>query len=401
MILQTLLMAMRELRRNKMRSFLTMLGIIIGVSAVIALVNIGQAASESVRQQIGKLGENLLIVSPGAGRHQASYTPAQPFTMGDVDAIRREVTRAKYVAPTAQTSQDLVIGNKNSHSTILGGTNEYLQTRDYTLAGGRKMTDGEIKAGRAVCIIGETVRQNLFGAGDPLGAQMRVGKVSCQIIGLLEAKGQSGMGQDQDDIVIMPLRAVQRRLIGTTDINSIFVTADSSATTAVAEQQITDLLRQRRHIGKGADDDFSVRDMQEIAQAVSATTGTLTALLGAIAAVSLLVGGIGIMNIMLVNVTERTREIGIRLAIGALARDVMLQFLVEAVVLSTLGGIIGMVVGVGASFGVTHAMGMPFIVQPGTLVLAFGFSAVVGIAFGYLPAHKAARLNPIEALRHE
>ncbi|MEB2310889.1 MAG: ABC transporter permease [Sorangiineae bacterium] len=401
MIFQTLMMAMRELRRNKMRSFLTMLGIIIGVSAVIALVNIGKAASESVRDQIGKLGQNLLIVSPGAGRRSSSYTPASPFTMADVEAIRSEVRRAKYVAPTAQTSQDLVVGNKNSRSTIIGGTNDYLLTRDYTLASGRKMTDGEVKAGRAVCVIGETVRQNLFGSGDPLGAQMRVGKVSCQVIGLLTAKGQSGMGQDQDDIVIMPLRTVQRRLIGTTDINTIFITAESSASTAVAEQQITDLLRQRRHIAKGADDDFSVRDMQEIAQAVSASTSTMTTLLGAIAAVSLLVGGIGIMNIMLVNVTERTREIGIRLAIGALASDVMLQFLVEAVVLSTLGGLIGMAVGVGTSFAVTHSMGMPFIVEPGTLFLAFGFSAAVGVLFGYLPAHKAARLNPIEALRHE
>ena len=401
MIVTTLFMALRELRRNAMRSFLTMLGIVIGVCAVIALVNIGEGATAKVSQDIGRLGDNLLIVSPGAGRRSSTYVQAPGFTADDIAAIQREVTSVSRVAPTVGSQQLLVWGNNNHRSTVTGSTNDYLAVRSHTLEAGREFSAAELSSGHGVCIIGQTVRRELFGAVDPLGQSMRVGKLSCLVTGLLQSKGQSGMGQDQDDLVIMPLRAVQRRLVGTTEIGAIFVTARSSALTGSAERQLGSLLRQRRRIPPGSDDDFSVNDMKEIADAMSAATGTLTALLGAIAAVSLLVGGIGIMNIMLVSVTERTREIGIRLAIGALATDVLFQFLIEAVVLSTLGGTIGIALGLALSWTVTQAMGVPFLIQPGVLLLAFGFSAAVGVLFGYLPAHKAAKLNPIEALRHE
>jgi putative ABC transport system permease protein len=397
----TLVMALKELRRNAMRSFLTMLGIVIGVCAVIALVNIGEGATAKVSQDIGKLGDNLLIISPGAGRHSASFTPAPGFDDADVAAIQREIPSLSHVAPTAGTRQLLVWGNDNHQSTVTGTSNEYVDVRGYELVEGRTFLPSEESSGRPVCLLGQTVKTELFGERPPLGESIRVGKVSCLVIGLLGAKGQSGMGQDQDDLVIMPLRAVQRRLIGNTDVSAIFVSAKSAELTGSAQRQLEALLRQRRRIPPGGENDFTVRDMKEIADAMGSVTGTLTALLGAIAAVSLIVGGIGIMNIMLVSVTERTREIGIRLAIGALATDVLFQFLIEAVVLSTLGGCIGIGLGLGSSYAAARALGVPFVVRPGILLLAFGFSAAVGVLFGYLPAHKAARLNPIDALRHE
>ncbi len=401
MIFSALSMALKELRRNATRSVLTMLGIVIGVCAVIALVNIGEGTTQKVSQDIGKLGDNLLIINPGAGRRSATFVQAPAFTQDDVEAIRREVTSVSKIAPTASSQQLLVWGNRNFQAAVTGSNNDYLGVRGYTLASGRTFAASELTSGRGVCILGETVRAELFGETPAVGETVRVGKVSCLVIGLLEAKGQSGMGQDQDAVVLMPLRAVQRRILGNTDINAIFVSAKSAALTTSAEGQITGLLRSRRRVPAGADLDFSVRNMKEIAETMSAATGSLTALLGAIAAVSLVVGGIGIMNIMLVSVTERTREIGIRLAIGALASDVLIQFLIEAVVLSTLGGVIGIGLGLAVSFSVTNAMGVPFLIQPGVLLLAFGFSAAVGVLFGYLPAHKAAKLNPIEALRHE
>jgi putative ABC transport system permease protein len=394
-------MALRELRRNTTRSILTMLGIVIGVCAVIALVNIGEGTTQKVSQDIGKLGDNLLIINPGAGRRSATFVQAPAFTVEDADAIARDISSVGKVAPTASAQQLVIWGNTNYQAAITGSNNDYLPVRGYTLKSGRTFSTSELSSGTGVCILGETVRAELFGETSALGETVRVGKVSCLVIGLLEPKGQSGMGQDQDAIVLMPLRAVQRRLLGTTDINAIFVSAKSAEVTSSAESQINSLLRERRRIPSGAEADFSVRNMKEVAETMSAATGSLTALLGAIAAVSLVVGGIGIMNIMLVSVTERTREIGIRLAIGALASDVLVQFLIEAVVLSTLGGVIGIGLGLTVSYSVTNAMGVPFVFQPGVLFLAFGFSAAVGVLFGYLPAHKAAKLNPIEALRHE
>jgi len=397
----TLLMALREIRRNTLRSFLTMLGIVIGVGAVIALVTIGEGATARVTADIGKLGDNLLIVTPGGDRRSGAFTAAQAFKREDATALAREISGIERVAPTATRQALAVSGNRNLRTQVVGTTSDYLDVRAYTLAKGRRFTDVESASGGLVCIVGATVARELFGSGDPLGVSIRLDKLSCEIIGVLGAKGQSGMGQDQDDLVLLPLRTAQRRLAGNDDVNAIYVTAKSSHSTARVKSQIESLMRERRRVGPAAPDDFRVRDMQEIAETMSAATGTLTALLGAIAAVSLVVGGIGIMNIMLVNVTERTREIGIRLAIGARAREVLLQFLIEAVVLSTIGGLLGISAGLGGSVLATRALSLPFVFLPDVLLLAFAFSALVGVAFGYLPAHKAARLNPIEALRHE
>jgi putative ABC transport system permease protein len=401
MILATLLMALRELRRNTLRSLLTMLGIVIGVGAVIALTNIGEGATARVKADIGKLGDNLLIVRPGAQRRSISFTQAPAFKLADVDAIRREVSGVNQVAPTAGSSQLAVWGNQNRQTTIMGADNAYLDVRGYSVAQGRKFAASELSSGSAACLIGATVQREMFGERDALGQSVRVGKISCTVVGVLASKGESGIGQDQDDMILMPLRTVQRRLIGNTDVSTIFLSARADRSTQSVEQQTEALLRQRRGLQAGQESDFMVRDMQEVAETMSQATGTLTALLGAIAAVSLLVGGIGIMNIMLVNVTERTREIGVRLAIGALASDVLIQFLLEAVVLSAFGGVLGIGLGLGLSWSVTRALGLPFLVKPPILMLAFGFSAMVGVLFGFLPARKAASLNPIEALRHE
>jgi len=401
MIRITLVMALREIRRNTLRSFLTMLGIVIGVGAVIALVTIGKGASARVTSDIAKLGDKLLIVSPGGMRRSGGFSAAAAFSQDDVDAIKREITGAERVAPTVTRQALAVWGNRNWQTSVTGTTSDYLEVRAYTIKKGRRLSDAEVRSGQTLCLLGATVEHELFGSADPLGSTLRLDKLSCEVVGVLAAKGQSGMGQDQDDVVLMPLRAVQRRLAGTNDVSSVYVSAGASHSTARVKAQLEALLRERRRIPQGADPNFSVRDMQEIAEAMSSATGTLTALLGAIAAVSLLVGGIGIMNIMLVNVTERTREIGIRLAIGALAHEVLWQFLVEAIVLSMLGGTIGILLGLGGSLAATRSLEVPFVIAPNILMLAFGFSAVIGVLFGYLPAHKAARLNPIEALRHE
>jgi len=400
-IVVTLVMALREIRRNTMRSFLTMLGIVIGVGAVIALVTIGEGATKKVTNDISKLGDNLLIVMPGGSRRSSGFSAASGFAKEDVDAIKRDVPGAERVAPTVGRQSLAVWGNRNWRTSVTGTTHEYLAVRAYTIEKGRGFTEAESGSAQPICVVGATVVKELFAGIDPVGESVRLDKVSCEVIGVLTAKGQSGMGQDQDDVVLMPIRTVQRRMAGNNDISSVYVTVAAQRSTARVKEQIEDLLRERRRIAEGAEDDFSVRDMQEIAQTVTSATGALTALLGAIAAVSLLVGGIGIMNIMLVNVTERTREIGIRLAIGALAREVLLQFLIEAVVLSMIGGLIGISLGLIGSWAAARALGVPFVIIPNILVVAFLFSALVGIIFGYLPAHKAARLNPIEALRHE
>ena len=305
------------------------------------------------------------------------------------------------MAPNASKSTQVIYGNKNWSTTVTGSTNAYLQVRDWSLKSGRQFTVGELRAGKAVCILGTSVRNQLFGAQEPLGATIRLEKLSCKVIGELESKGQSSFGQDQDDFVLLPLRAVQRRIAGNTDVNSIYVSAQDGVSTEKVKRDIERLMRERRRISAGEDDDFHVNDMQELVSMMTGTTQVLTGLLGAVAAVSLLVGGIGIMNIMLVSVTERTREIGIRLAIGALEREVLLQFLVEAVVLSSLGGIIGIVLALAGSVVLADLMQVPFVFNPGIIATAFLFSAALGVIFGYFPARRAAQLDPIEALRHE
>jgi putative ABC transport system permease protein len=401
MLWPTVVMALREIRRNALRSFLTTLGIVIGVGAVIALVTLGEGATTRVTSDIARLGENLLIVSPGARRHGAAASDAPPFEMEDVEAIRREISGLVGVAPASSRQLLVIAGNRNWRTTVTGTTPEYLKVRGYKLEAGRLFEPGELSAGRPVCVIGQTVREELFGARDPLGDTIRVDRLACPVVGLLADKGAAAMGMDQDDLVLMPLRAFQRRIAEEAKVQTIFVKVAQGRPTILAQRQIEELLRERRHAPAGQGDDFRVRDMAEITSTLTSATATLTALLGAIAAVSLLVGGIGIMNIMLVSVTERTREIGIRLSIGALPREVLLQFLVEAAVLSSLGGAVGMALGLGGSFFAARAFEIPFQVIPRILAIAFSFSALVGVVFGYLPAQRAARLNPIEALRHE
>lgn len=401
MIWATLIMSLREVKRNALRSFLTMLGVMIGVGAVIAMVTIGEGATQKVRNDVSALGENLLVVSPGAARRGPERTPAVPFEEADLEAIAREISGIKVLAPTTQTSSTVVSGNQNWPTSIIGVDEAYFEARGYKIDIGRIFSETELGAGTPVCILGKTVRENLFGTAIPMGQRIRVKQASCLIIGVLVSKGQAAMGGDQDDVVLMPLSAVQRRITGNLNIGSIYLQTDDAAQGPIVQAAIEDLLRERRHVLPGADDDFNVRNMQEIADTMSSVTASLTALLGGIAAVSLLVGGIGIMNIMLVSVTERTREVGTRLAIGALASEVLLQFLVEAVVLSMLGGVLGILFGLGLSYLATQSLVLPFSVSPTVVVGAFAFSAAVGVFFGYLPARKAARLNPIEALRHE
>jgi putative ABC transport system permease protein len=366
------------------------------------MVSIGQGATASVTERISALGDNLLILSPGADRHHgAPDAGTKPFDLSDVDAIRKQVPGLKAIAPTSQKALVAVYGNTNWRTQVYGSTQQFFEVRNYTIAQGRLLNAGDEAGAASVCVIGETTRQELFGRESAVGAAIRLGRTPCTVVGVLKAKGSSAMGSDQDDLVVMPLKAVQRRIVGNRDIPTVFLSVRNKADTGRVKAQVEGLMRERRQIAPGSEDDFNVRDMQEIVDTMSQTTAALTALLGSIAAVSLLVGGIGIMNILLVSVTERTREIGIRLAIGALGHEVLLQFLVEAIVLATFGGVIGVVFGMIGAYAATHSMGLPFVVSPALTLLAFVFSALVGVLFGYLPARKAARLNPIDALRHE
>jgi putative ABC transport system permease protein len=402
MILNTLILALRALTRNLLRSLLTMLGIVIGVAAVIAIVTLGNGATESVTSQVSSLGDKLLFINPGAGQGNGQGGSAvRQFTLKDSEAIAREISGVLGVSPSAGTQVTAVYGNRNWSSTITGITADYFPVRNASVIRGAEFNELQYQSGRLVCIIGKTVREELFGAVDPVGSVIRLGSTACEIAGELESKGQSSFGNDQDNVILAPLRAVQTRLIGNEDITTINVSIASWAENAEVQARIETLLRERRNLGEHDDDNFRVMDPTEIAGVLGNVTGVLTLFLGAIAAVSLLVGGIGIMNIMLVSVTERTREIGIRLSIGALESEVLAQFLVEAVILTTLGGIIGVGFGLLASFAASRALGFPFIVDPAVLMIAFVFSALVGVVFGYMPARRAAQLDPIEALRHE
>ncbi|WP_336366827.1 ABC transporter permease [Marinobacter sp. C2H3] len=396
-----LTLAGQAIRRNTLRSFLTTLGIVIGVASVVTMVQLGQSATQSVTERIASIGSNLLFVIPGTAQRGPGNVraTAEPFDLADAQALARDIADVR-VAPALNTTVTVVAGNVNDSVPVVGTTNGYFPVRNHPLAYGREFQPGELASGAAVCVIGQTLVEDLFSGREPLGATLRVRPSACQVIGVLSEKGES-MGQDRDKIVLMPIKAVQRRLVGQLDVDAIYVSALVDGTTGQVQGQIESLLRQRRHISAGAPDDFYVRDTQDIADALEGTTRTLTLLLGAIATVSLLVGGIGIVNIMLVSVTERTREIGIRLAIGARARDVLMQFLVEAVVLSTLGGLVGLLVGLLATVGATWKLDMPLVLSPAIMALGFGFSVAIGIVFGFVPARKAARLNPIDALRHE
>jgi putative ABC transport system permease protein len=398
----TIVLAMREIRRHLLRSFLTVLGIVIGVAAVVTMVTLGKGATAAVREQISGLGANLLQIRPGQGFGRGGGGPAPPdFEMDDVTAIRDQVAGVVASVPLAQSSALAVRNAANWSTTINGTTADYFAAQQWATAAGRTFTPAEQQSGKAVCVIGTTVQRNLFRGEDPLGQRIRLRDLSCEVIGTLVTRGQGGFGNDQDDVVLMPIKAVQRRFTGKRDVRLIMVQVDPAYDTAAVTASIQSLLRERRNIRGAKQDNFNIFDTAQISETLQGTTRILTALLGAVAAVSLLVGGIGIMNIMLVSVTERTREIGIRLAIGAVGREVLLQFLVEAVVLSCLGGVIGLVLALVASWALAPVLQVPFLFDPQINLVAFGFSALIGIVFGYFPARSAASLNPIDALRHE
>ena len=401
MWLSTLLLAMRSIRRNLLRSFLTILGIVIGVSAVITMVTVGNGATLAIQNQISGLGTNLLQVRPGQRLGHGGGGGAPPFKEADAEAIGSQIGSIAAVAPEARSGAVLVLDGRNWSSSIIGSTNQWLFTGNWKLADGRSFNDDEQLAGAGVCLIGETVRRELFGSRAAVGLSMRVKQISCEVIGVLAPKGQGAFGNDQDDVVLMPLHTLQRRITGNTRVNTLMVSMADGADPERVKAGITELLRERRKLSTTDEDNFNVLDTKQLGETLSGTTKVMTTLLGAVAAVSLLVGGIGIMNIMLVSVTERTREIGLRLAIGALEREVLLQFLIEAVVLAALGGVLGIALATAASIGLANFMEVPFVFNPGVNVIAFLFSAGIGVLFGYFPARRAARLDPIEALRHE
>jgi putative ABC transport system permease protein len=401
MMANALRLALRAIRRNVLRSTLTGLGIVIGVAAVVTMVNLGRGATEQVTAQIADLGSNLLMLQPGQRRGFGVSGAAAPFDLADAAAIAREVRGVAAVSPSAARPATAVYANENWSTMVYGVDNAYFAVRDWPLELGREFTAGELRAGEPVCVLGATVRAELFGNLSPLGARIRLRNLSCSVIGVLQDKGQSVMGSDQDDLVLMPLRAYWRRLAADRDVGLIQVSAREGVDTAKVSRDISELMRERRRLAPGEEEDFRVLDMKEIAETVAGTTRVLTALLGTVAAVSMVVGGIGIMNIMLVSVTERTREIGIRLAVGAMERDVLLQFLVEAAVLAALGGVLGLVLGGVATYLISGFLDVPFAFDVPIALLALGFAALVGLAFGYFPARKAARLDPIEALRYE
>ena len=402
MLWETVKLAMSSIRRNVLRSVLTLLGIVIGVGAVIAMVTLGNGASSKVQENLAKLGSNMLIVRPG----QSTFGPggtsdARAFDERDVAALKNNLTGIKGVAPTAQKQAKTVYGSLNYDTSVTGTNSDWFAVQDWTLADGRVFSDSEMRAGASVCVIGATITRELFGAQDPIGERLRIGNFSCEVIGHMAAKGQSAFGSDQDSIVVLPLRTYHRRIAGNTRVGTISISVIDANDIARVQRDAEDVLRERRRIVPGEEDDFTIRDLTQILATMASTTTILTGLLGAVAAVSLLVGGIGIMNIMLVSVTERTREIGIRLAIGALERQVLTQFLVEAVVLALFGGVLGIAIGLGLAAVGSAVMDVPFNADLRVIALAFAVSALIGVVFGFFPARRAARLDPIEALRRE
>jgi putative ABC transport system permease protein len=403
----TLRISFRALKVNKMRSALTMLGIIIGVGAVIAMLAVGTGASKKISEQISSMGSNLLIILPGAttsGGVRMGAGTQPTLTMADAEAIQKECPAVQDVAPILNGVAQVVYGHQNWSTGVVGTTQGMLTVRDWTIASGRPFTQQDVKSATKVCLLGQTVVDNLFGDMDPVGQIIRIKKVPFTVIGVLTKKGQSAQGQDQDDTIYIPVTTAQKKLFGTTFpgmVRIMMVKAKSTEDLAPAEKQINELLRQRHHIGMKQENDFTVRNLTQIMEAAEQSTKVMTLLLGAIASVSLLVGGIGIMNIMLVSVTERTREIGIRMAIGAKTWDIRLQFIIEALTLSLIGGTVGIIVGVSGSKILSVLAGWSTVISPFSILLAFGFSGLVGIFFGFYPAYKASLLDPIDALRYE
>jgi len=403
-IIETNRIALDSLLRHKTRALLTMLGIIIGVGAVVAMVAVGQGATAQVEAQISSLGANVLMIFPGStqqGGVRSGAGAGTTLTLDDIEAIRERASAVKAITPNARANRQIIVGNLNWFTEVQGGNPEYFQIRDRTISSGEIYTDQDERSANKVCVLGKTVVDNLFSGQDPVGQTIRIQKMPFKVIGTLTARGQTGMGQDQDDIIIAPFSTVQRKLLNVNYVRMALVSAVSKERMTEAESQIKEILRERHRIPSGGEDDFTIRSQSDIAQAVGSTSRVMTILLGSIASVSLLVGGIGIMNIMLVSVTERTREIGVRMSIGARRRDILQQFLVESVMLSLTGGIIGVGMGLLTSTIISKFVGWTTLVSPVSVAVAFLFSGAVGVFFGFYPARKASMLNPIEALRYE
>jgi len=402
MLLNAFLIALREIRRNLTRSFLTVVGVVIGVAAVVTMVTLGRGATEAVKSQISNMGSNLLILRPGQGW---GGWGAPQFTIADVNALRDQVPGIAAMAPFVTTSVPAVFQENDRNTDIQGTTPNYFSIANWEISFGRIFTEEEVREAAPVCVIGETIRKELFGPGvDPIGSKIRIRNVSVEVIGVTAVKGQGGFGDDLDDNIITPYTTVIRRLSGRQDgrnINQVMISGQDGYPNAQIVADVSSLMRERRKITANEQDNFNVFDSLQLADVISSSTKVMTSLLGAVAGVSLLVGGIGIMNIMLVSVTERTREIGIRLAIGARAREVLLQFLVEAVTLSCVGGVAGILLAYGLCVALADVVGAPFMFDPKINIIAFVFSAAIGIIFGFMPARRAARLDPIDALRHE
>ena len=401
MFANALLLAFRQIWRNPMRSLLTVLGIVIGVAAVITMVTLGNGATTAVRQQIESFGSNQLMLRPGQRMGPGGSAGAPAFKLSDIDALTGQLAGVESAAPQLSRSTVVVANGRNWSTSAVGTSNAYFTIDNRKLAQGRLFEAAEETSGAAVCVGGRSVVRELFGDGNALGQMLRVKKFSCRIIGVLEEKGTGAMGGDQDDLVVLPFQTVARRLVGKDRVNMILIGMDPQSDREHLKTSIRQLMRERRSLSSGDEDNFSILDTAEVAEKVASTTKVMTGLLGAVAAVSLLVGGIGIMNIMLVSVTERTREIGVRMAIGATAREVLMQFLIEAVVLGCMGGLLGIVIALAASWGLTSAMAVPFEFDPAINMISFGFAAFTGIVFGFFPARRAAALDPIEAVRHE
>lgn len=403
MLTNAFLIALKEIRRNILRSFLTILGIVIGVASVIAMVMIGDGTTANVKESISKLGTNMLTLRVGQERRgpPREDNSAKPFTEGDIIAIKNEVQNIKAVASENSSRMNIVYGNKSNSASVIGTNNDYFIIKDWEVTDGRTFDESELNSGKSSCIIGTTIVKQLFGEENPIGTNIRLKNLSCNVIGVLKSKGAAAFGNDQDEIVIVPLKMFQQKIKGDKDISSILISITDGKHIENAKIEITSLMQERRSLRLDEPDNFHIRDMEEMLSAMTSTTKMLTYLLGSIAAISLLVGGIGIMNIMLVSVTERTREIGTRLAIGAMENEVLLQFLVEAIVLSTMGGVIGIILGLGIGYGIVTMMDLTFILNNQIIMISFFFSTLIGVVFGYFPARKAARLNPIDALRYE
>jgi len=403
MLFNAFLQAIREIRRNLMRSLLTATGIVIGIASVIAMVNIGKGASDSITQSISQLGSNTLYIMPGqehgpGGRSSLS----KAFKIKDAELLKETIFTLEAVSPMENASMTVLYKDKNYLTSIRGVDNDYFNVQNWGLKQGREFEKSELRTGHSVCILGQTVIKELFSADEPIiGKKIRLKNFSCEVVGLLEAKGANTFGMDQDDLVLIPIKMFQRRISGSDNIHLIMAAVKENIPLKEAKLQIERLMRERRHIKAGEEDNFSVRSMTALLDTISQITSMLTVMLGAVAAISLVVGGIGIMNIMLVSVTERTREIGIRMAVGAMAKDIMIQFLIEAVVLSGIGGIVGIFAGIAITVGVAGALDINLVIDPTITVIALLFSMLIGIIFGIIPARKAAKMNPIDALRYE